>query len=112
MKTNNITPLQRHAFKWSEMKGEKQHLINLAENGSLNDEQLDYVNEYILVTEERLENFEWSLFDYDEDGSYHENVLNASDMLIVEPSQDFLSHLQSQLDTMSLSGINFDIKKL
>ena len=106
-----IQELQKLAFQYSEINAELNYLHELIKEGKLNSEQEDYVSGYSNHIGERIENLEYNLFEVDEDGTFYKEVREASNMLKVEPSEWFLGSLQSQLNTMNLDGIDFQIKK-
>ena len=110
MTTTQITPLQKHAISWTEFNAESKHLTDLLQSGSLNEEQEAYINEYNYHVSKRIETFESYLMELDGEGKFYNEVREVSDTLTITPSEDFLSHLESQLDEMNLDGIDFQIK--
>jgi hypothetical protein len=111
MTVANISPVAKYAFSWADLQSEMNHLENLFKNGDLNEEQMDFVNGYIHHLNEKIEDLEFYLLEYDENSKFYNEVRQAADMLTVKPSEDFLNHLNSTLSEMKLDGLEYQIKQ-
>jgi hypothetical protein len=111
MTVANFSPVAKYAFSWADLQSEVNHLENLFQNGNLNEEQMDYVSEYINRKSEQIENLEFYLLEQDSNSKFYYEVRQAANMLTVTPSQDFLNHLNSNLSEMQLDGLEYQIKK-
>jgi hypothetical protein len=111
MAVTNISPIAKYAFSWADLHSEVNHLENLFKNGDLNEEQLDFVNNYIIHLNEKIEDLECYLLEAGENGRFYNEVRQAANILTVKPSESFLSHLESELSEMKLDGLDFQIKQ-
>jgi hypothetical protein len=111
MAVTNISPIAKYAFSWADLHSEVNHLENLFRNGKLNEEQMDFINEYILHVNEKIEDLECYLLEADESGKFYNEVRQAANMLSVKPSEGFISHLESKLSEMKLDGLEYQIKQ-
>jgi hypothetical protein len=107
----NITPIQKHAFSWSDLHAEVNYLENLSSKGNLNDEQMDFVGGYIHHLNEKIEDLEFYLLETDEDGKYYQEVRHTANMLTVTPSTDFLNHVNSNISEMNMDDTEYQIKE-
>lgn len=105
------TQIQQQAFNWADLQAERNYLCKLIEGKKLNDEQRDYVGDYVCNMNDRVENFEFNLFEVDETGDFYQEVRTVANMLMVTPSNEFTTNLEEQLSSMNLDGIDFQIKK-
>lgn len=108
MTTVQITPVQKYAFNWADLHAQVNHLSNLIKSDSLNSEQVDFVGGYIHHLNGKIEDLEFHLLESDD--NLYQNVRQAADMLKIQPSEDFMEHLEENLSEMELDGLDFEIK--
>lgn len=93
---NNSMFIQENAFSWAELLANLNHLEKLYKEENLSNEKLNFVIGFIGYLEEKLENLELNLLNNGE-GEAYQTIRDTAEKLKVEPSKEFLNHLNSKL---------------
>ena len=104
--------VMEYAVTWETINVQTNYLVELLEDGNLNDEQEDFVQGYINHLGDSMEVLEGYILDIDQGESFYYQVRDTAATLNIKPSDDFMNKLNTALSTMQLDGIEFDIKKV